>query len=95
MFLQHSFDILIIALVSILRVQTQSLFLFDMRIDHHKVDITNDLVTNTPRPRFSWKIHALQRNIQLQSDQSQSIHVPYTGLNDLSESTYYHCRVRV
>jgi len=114
MFLQHAFDILIIVLVSILRVQTQSLFsLFDVRIDHHKVDITKDLIINTPRPRFSWKIHALQRNIQqkayqiqLQSDQlfewdseriesSQSIHVPYTGLNDLGPSTFYRFRVRV
>jgi alpha-L-rhamnosidase len=41
---------------------------FDVRIDHHKVDTTHDLVINTPRPRFSWKIHVLdnilQRNIQ-------------------------------
>ncbi len=96
---------------------------FDVRIDHHKVDTTDDLVINTPRPRFSWKIRILdnrsQRNVQqtayqmqLQSIKrtqrekqfewdservvsSQSIHVPYTGQNDLLPSTYYHFRVRV
>jgi alpha-L-rhamnosidase len=96
---------------------------FDIRIDHHKVDTTNDLIINTPRPRFSWKIYVSdnksQRNIQqiayqmqlrsiklTQTDQpslwdseqvvsSQSIHVPYTGQNDLLPSTYYHFRVRV
>jgi alpha-L-rhamnosidase len=41
---------------------------FDVRVDHHKVDTTRDLVINTPRPRFSWKIlimnNILHRNIQ-------------------------------
>jgi alpha-L-rhamnosidase len=41
---------------------------FDVRIDHHKVDTTRDLIINTPRPRFSWKIpvvdNTLHRNIQ-------------------------------
>jgi alpha-L-rhamnosidase len=96
---------------------------FEIRIDHHKADTTHDLVINTPRPRFSWKIRVLdnvsQRNIQqtayqmqLQSIKisqrdtqfdwdskrvlsSQSIHVPYTGHDDLLPSTYYRFRVRV
>jgi alpha-L-rhamnosidase len=96
---------------------------FDIRIDHHKVDTIHDLIINTPRPRFSWKIHVSdnksQRNVQqtayqmqlqsiklTQRDQpflwdsgrvasSQSIHVPYTGQNDLLPSTYYHFRVRI
>lgn len=41
---------------------------YDLRIDHHKVDTTHDLIINTPRPKFSWKIRAInntsQRNIQ-------------------------------
>jgi hypothetical protein len=41
---------------------------YDLRIDHHKADTIHDLIINTPRPKFSWKIRAinntLQRNIQ-------------------------------
>jgi alpha-L-rhamnosidase len=48
---------------------------FDIRIDHHKVDITRDLVINTPRPSFSWKIRVSdnisQRNIQQTAYQIQ------------------------
>jgi alpha-L-rhamnosidase len=48
---------------------------FDVRIDHHKVEITHDLVINTPRPRFSWKIRVLdnqsQRNVQQTAYQMQ------------------------
>ncbi|UJR07843.1 hypothetical protein I4U23_012126 [Adineta vaga] len=29
---------------------------YDIRVDHYKVDTTKDLVINTTRPRFSWKI---------------------------------------
>jgi alpha-L-rhamnosidase len=104
-------------------VNAQLLSPFDVRIDHQKVDITRDLIINTPRPRFSWKIRVLddklERNVQqtayqmqLQSIKisqrdisfewdsdrivsSQSIHVPYSGENDLSPSTYYRFRVRV
>ncbi len=110
-------------LLLLLIVESQSLSPFDVRIDHHKVGITRDLVINTPRPRFSWKIRVLddklERNVQqtayqmqLQSIKisqrdisfewdservlsSQSIHVPYSGENDLSPSTYYRFRVRV
>ncbi|CAF1475050.1 unnamed protein product [Adineta ricciae] len=52
-----------------------SLAPFDVRIDHHKVETTNDLIVNTPRPRFSWKISvsddALQRNIHQTAYQIQ------------------------
>ena len=91
---------------------------FDIRIDYHKVDTTSDLIINTPRPRFSWKIrfpnNASQRNIRQRAYQiqlierdhsyrwdsqemtsSQSIHVPYTGHEDLLPSTYYRIRLRV
>ena len=55
----------IISFVSI--VDSCSLSPFDIRIDHHKVDTINDLIINTPRPKFSWKIpisnNASQRNI--------------------------------
>lgn len=96
---------------------------FDVRIDHHKAETVRDLVINTPRPRFSWKIRVLdgqsQRNVQqmayqmqLQSvkqtrgDQlfewdsqqvqsAQSVHVLYTGQQNLFPSTYYRFRVRV
>ncbi len=41
---------------------------FDIRIDHYKVDTTQDLVINTPRPQFSWKIRVLEgvsnRNVE-------------------------------
>jgi hypothetical protein len=61
---------------------------FDIRIDHHKVDTTRDLVINTPRPRFSWKIRVLNnishRNvqqiayqIQLQSTKSSEREKPF------------------
>ena len=95
----------------------------DVRIDHHKAQTTHDLIINTPRPRFSWKIRVadnkFQRNVQQTAYQiqleavklthrdqpflwdtgriasSQSIHVPYTGRNDLLQSTYYSFRVRI
>ncbi|CAF1031004.1 unnamed protein product [Didymodactylos carnosus] len=104
-------------------VDARRLSLFDVRIDHYKVETIQDLVINTPRPRFSWKIRVLdnvsQRNVQQTAYQmqiqsikitqrdnqfawdservvsSQSIHVPYTGQNDLLSSTFYRFRVRV
>ncbi len=48
---------------------------FDLRVDHQKVDTTRDLVINTARPRFSWKIRVLdeisQRNIEQTAYQIQ------------------------
>lgn len=48
---------------------------FDLRVDHYKVDVTHDLVINTARPRFSWKIpiyeNLLQRNIEQKAYQLQ------------------------
>jgi alpha-L-rhamnosidase len=52
---------------------------FDVRIDHYKVDTTKDLVINTARPRFSWKLPVFnERNvrqtgyqIQIKSDTEQ------------------------
>ncbi len=113
--------LLIVLLGSI--ADTHSPSPFDVRIDHHKGETTNDLIINTPRPRFSWKIRVVdnksQRNVQqiayqmqLQSVKicerdtqfqwdservlsSQSIHVPYTGEDDLASSRYYRFRVRV
>lgn len=56
-------------------IDSQSLSLFDIRIDHHKVDTTRDLIINTERPRFSWKIPVFdnqsQRNIQQTAYQLQ------------------------
>ncbi|CAF3217555.1 unnamed protein product [Rotaria socialis] len=39
---------------------------YDIRVDHYKVDTTKDLVINTERPRFSWKlsISEQERNVQ-------------------------------
>jgi alpha-L-rhamnosidase len=116
--LRYSGNLFILLLWSIVDAHSPSPF--DVRIDHHKVQTTHDLIINTPQPRFSWKIHASdQRNVQqtayqmqlqsiklTQRDQpflwdtgrvasSQSIHVPYTGQNDLLPSTYYHFRVRI
>ncbi|CAM2710602.1 unnamed protein product [Rotaria socialis] len=55
---------------------------FDVRIDHHKVDITDDLVINTARPRFSWKISGLNnllyRNVQQVAYQLQLQSIPIT-----------------
>jgi hypothetical protein len=96
-------------------VDTYSLSLVDLRIDHHKVDTIRDLIINTPQPRFSWKIRVSnQQNVQQTAYQiqlsqrdnlflwdskqvmsGQSIHVPYTGENNLLPSTYYRVRVRV
>jgi len=46
-----------------------------VRIDHDKVDTIHDLVINTPRPRFSWKIRVLdnksQKNVQQTAYQIQ------------------------
>jgi alpha-L-rhamnosidase len=45
---------------------------FDVRIDHYKVDTTKDLVINTPRPRFSWKLPIFtERNVQQRGYQFQ------------------------
>ncbi len=121
LYLRYSGNLLILLLWSI--VDGRSPSPFDVRIDHHKVEITHDLIINTPQPRFSWKIHVsenkFQRNVQQTAYQmqvqsikltqrekqfewdsgrvasSQSIHVPYTGENDLFPSTYYHFRVRI
>ncbi len=67
MFCLHYYSTLItILLWSILDAYSTSLF--DVRVDHHKVDTTRDLIINTPRPRFSWKIrvsdNSSQRNIE-------------------------------
>ncbi|CAF1274173.1 unnamed protein product [Adineta steineri] len=49
-------------------VHAQHLSPFDVRIDHYKTETTRDLIINTPRPRFSWKLpisnDPTQRNIQ-------------------------------
>ena len=119
--LHYCGSLFILLLWSIVGIYSSSPW--DVRIDHHKVETTRDLIINTPRPRFSWKIHVPsnqpQRNVQqiayqmqlqsiklTQKDQllqwdsgrvvsSQSIHVPYTGRDDLLPSTYYNFRLRV
>jgi alpha-L-rhamnosidase len=69
----HSAFFFILLLWSI--IESQSLSPFDVRIDHHKVDTTRDLIINTPRPRFSWKIRVLdnklERNVQQTAYQIQ------------------------
>ena len=39
---------------------------FDIRIDYYKADTIRDLIINTPRPQFSWKVtvinHVSERN---------------------------------
>jgi hypothetical protein len=71
--LRYCNTLLILLLWSIIDAQSASPF--DVRIDHHKVDVIHDLVINTPRPRFSWKIRVLdnksQRNIQQTAYQMQ------------------------
>jgi alpha-L-rhamnosidase len=58
-----------------LTVDARRSSLFDVRIDHYKVETTQDLVINNPRPRFSWKIRVLdnvsQRNVQQTAYQMQ------------------------
>ncbi len=48
---------------------------FDVRIDHYKTDTVRDLIINTPRPRFSWKVpisnDISQRNVQQTAYQLQ------------------------
>jgi len=64
--LNYCSTLLIILIWSIVDARSPSPF--DIRVDHHKVDTTRDLIINTPRPRFSWKIRVSdpisQRNIQ-------------------------------
>ena len=47
----------------------------DIRIDHYKAAIVHDLIINTPRPRFSWKLafskDTTQRNVQQTAYQVQ------------------------
>jgi alpha-L-rhamnosidase len=71
--LRYFSTLLILLLWSIVDAQSPSPF--DIRIDHHKVETTHDLIINTPRLRFSWKIRVLdnksQRNIQQTAYQMQ------------------------
>ncbi|CAF0837872.1 unnamed protein product [Adineta steineri] len=61
--------------------------LFDIRIDHWRVKTRHDLVINTPRPRFSWKIRALDdilhRNIQQIAYQIQINSVKLTQQDEI------------
>ena len=83
---------------------------FDIRIDHYKVESINDLVINTPRPGFSWKIpNSIERNIQQVAYQIQiesndnnwdsgrilsKQSIHVTYIN-LKSATYYRFRVRI
>ena len=72
MFCVHYCIILLLLLWSI--ADGRSTSPFDVRIDHHKVDTTRDLIINTPRPKFSWKIPAVDttsRNIEQTAYQIQ------------------------
>lgn len=69
-------------------VDGRSLAPFDVRIDHHKVDATRDLIINTPRPGFSWKIPfsdnaSQQRNIQQTAYQIQLESIKLTDRDTL------------
>ena len=53
-------------------VNVHSLSIFDLRLDHHKIETSRDLIINTARPQFSWKIGVSnQRNIQQTAYQIQ------------------------
>ena len=71
--LVHCSILFILLLWSI--IDARPLSPFDVRIDHHKVDTTRDLLINTPRPRFSWKIRVTDgkshRHIQQTAYQMQ------------------------
>jgi hypothetical protein len=71
--LHYTSSLLILFLCSLVTAQLPRPF--DIRIDHHKVDTTRDLIINTPRPRFSWKIdtsyNTSLRNIQQTAYQIQ------------------------
>ncbi len=63
-------------------------FPLDIRIDHHKVDTTRDLIINTARPRFSWKIPAVDetsRSIQQTAYQIQLESIQLTGRDNYYE----------
>jgi alpha-L-rhamnosidase len=84
----HCCNVMFIILVwSIVDVRCQSLF--DIRIDHYKVETIRDLVINTPRPHFSWKIPLLnkvsQRNIQQTAYQIQLQSIKLTQRDNLFE----------
>ena len=46
---------------------------YDIRVDHYKIDSTRDLVVNTARPRFSWKLlmSSAERNVRQTAYQLQ------------------------
>jgi alpha-L-rhamnosidase len=110
--LNSFFSMLFIYLITIFS-STVALHLsapFDIRIDHYKVGITHDLVINTPRPGFSWKVPILiQRNvqqiayqIQIKSDDNQwdsgrilSKQSIHVSYKNLKSATYYQFRVRI
>jgi alpha-L-rhamnosidase len=86
MFGVHYYTTLLLILWSI--VEGRSSSPFDVRIDHHKVDTTRDLIINTPRPRFSWKIPAVDktsRNIQQTAYQIQLQSIQLTDRDNLYE----------
>jgi alpha-L-rhamnosidase len=61
---------------------------FDVRIDHHKVDAIRDLIINTPRPRISWKIPAVDktsRNIEQTAYQIQLQSIQLTDRDNSHE----------
>jgi alpha-L-rhamnosidase len=67
------FYVLVVACVLASGVSELSAAPYDIRVDHYKVDTTKDLVINTTRPRFSWKVSmsAAERNVQQTSYQLQ------------------------
>jgi alpha-L-rhamnosidase len=77
----------IILLWSIVDARCQSPF--DIRIDHYKVETIHDLVINTRRPHFSWKIPLLnkvsRRNIQQTAYQVQLQSIKLTERDNLFE----------
>ena len=81
---------------------------FDLRIDHYKVDTTQDLVIHRARPRFSWKIpasserHVRQVAYRLQikstTDQWDSQRMESNrsiAETDLRPVEHYQCRLRL
>jgi alpha-L-rhamnosidase len=85
MFYLHYCTTFIILIWSI--VDARSSAPFDVRIDHHKVDTVRDLIINTPRPRFSWKIPVSdkisERNIQQTAYQIQLESIKLTDRDNL------------
>ena len=78
--LAQGYFIILFAFLNFSTANSDQLRPYDVRIDHHKVETTRDLIINTRRPRFSWKFPVSDslflRNVQQTAYQVQLQSIP-------------------